>query len=68
MSEWINAEDLLPEPGETVLVALPWALSQKLHVETGAVREDGMWNVSGRNTRKVKYWMPMPAPPEEENK
>ena len=68
MNDWINVEDLMPDPYQQVIVAMPWALDTKLHVESGWLRDSGMWTVNGHNTRKVKYWMPMPAPPEEETK
>ena len=65
MSEWIRVEEKLPEPGVRVLIARPYEQGQPLRVEQASYSVSGWWRVYGTNVKRVKYWMPMPEPPQE---
>ena len=63
-NEWVSVEDTVPDPGERVLatdgifVGEAYRTSaDSWHRHTGFPWRDG---VTGRT---VKYWMPLPAPP-----
>ena len=76
MSEWISVEDRLPVWYERVFV---WAEAFKMpiisrRVETGYKDKNGeskwRWDFSLYTNLidvGVKYWMPLPAPPENDN-
>ena len=66
MNGWISTKDRLPESHEPVIVARPYEPGEPLKVEQGMLTVNGWWKVYGTNVKKVSYWMPMPAPPEEE--
>lgn len=64
-NEWVSVEDTVPDPGERVLatdgifVGEAYRTSaDSWHRHTGFPWRDG---VTGRT---VKYWMPLPAPPD----
>ena len=64
-NEWVSVEDAVPDPGERVLatdgifVGEAYRTSaDSWHRHTGFPWRDG---VTGRT---VKYWMPLPAPPD----
>jgi len=66
--EWISTETCLPEFGKRVIVARPYEKGEPLRVEQGYLDVSGWWRVYGTNCKRVRYWMPMPEPPEEEVK
>lgn len=63
---WARPEERPPKPGERILVARPYEPGRPLRVEQGAYSANGWWRVYGTNVKRVKYWRPMPEPPEEE--
>lgn len=63
--EWYTPEEAVPEPFRNVIVARPAAKGEPLIVEQGMWLGD-IWKVYGTRVKTVKYWMPMPEPPEEE--
>lgn len=62
---WIDPEIQLPPMHTRVIVAREYEAGQPLRVEQGMYMEGGWWKVYGTNVRKVKRWMWMPLPPEE---
>jgi len=63
MSEWISVKDKLPEPMKAVLI---------ISKSTGIPFFDGIaidWVRDGKFNRfkKVTHWMPLPAPPKEDD-
>ena len=65
--KWISVEDRLPEP-------MTWVLCACRDGQMRILRYDNIiddWDLMIRNTcyrrEHVKYWMPLPEPPEEEN-
>lgn len=64
VQQWISVEEKLPEPGMRVIIARPYEPGQPLRVEQGCYSTNGWWKVYGTNVKRVKYWMPMPEPPE----
>jgi len=64
VQQWISVEEKLPEPGMRVIIARPYEPGQPLRVEQGCYSTNGWWKVYGTNVKRVKYWMPMPKPPE----
>lgn len=65
--EWISTAERLPEIGQPVIIAREYEKGS-LRVEAAKYQENGWWKVYGTNVRKVAYWMPLPEPPEEEEK
>ena len=73
MSEWISVKDRLPEESGRYLVAdFKRYYFEVLHFS----KDHGVFNAydsfspeeSNANHIKVPYWMPLPEPPEEEQK
>ena len=65
-SGWIRKDERLPERYVRVLVARAYEKNAPLRVEQGMLCEGGWWKVYGANVKDVRYWMPLPAPPEGE--
>lgn len=72
MSEWINVENRLPEPFESVLLYDPYELSPVF--EGYFVPDDHLFAAAnilhGQLGRlqigeEVTHWMPLPKPPED---
>lgn len=63
--QWISVKDRLPKIGVPVLVfanADNWG-ETVYYVEIDGLMEDELWD---KNGSKVTHWMPIPAPPKEE--
>ena len=81
MSEWQPIETYKEDPENTVLIARPFLLGNKIfgfHVIVEGKREGGLWyymDISSARFVPVinrseypTYWMPLPDLPEQENK
>lgn len=64
MTEWIRVEDKLPPYGESVIIARP-VPGREWKIEQGRRDSGGWWKVYGSLVKRVAYWMPLPAAPEE---
>ena len=67
---WIPTRALLPNVGEPVLIVRQIRYNETVLVEPAVLRPDGNWKAIGHKIKSssVRYWMPMPEPPEEETK
>lgn len=63
--DWIPTSERLPRIGEVVIVARIKEIDKPMKVEQAILQSGGWWKVYGTNIKKVSYWMPLPAPPEE---
>ena len=61
---WISTDERMPDAFEAVLVARDVGPDKPLKVEQGMYVNDGNWKVYGTRTRSVRFWMPLPEPPE----
>ena len=61
----IRDEDLLPEVGETVLVARTTGKTADLVIEQGVLTDKGTWKVKGSNVKKIIGWLPLPEDQKE---
>lgn len=66
MDKWIPVEERMPDAYTPVIVAREYAPGGPLKVEQGCKDVKDWWKVYGTRTKKVRYWMPLPEPPEAE--
>ena len=60
---WIPASEPPKEPGEYIVAQKHWSDGR---LETKKGKWNGVeWLVDGRESLRVAYWMPLPAPPKE---
>lgn len=65
--KWIRPEDDQPKPLESVLICRPKrARNDPLTVDIGYLRPDGTWRVHGTPLSRIRGWMPLPKPMEDE--
>lgn len=62
MNKWISVKDRLPEENVRVLVWLDETLYDYTHIDTDRLKR----NTWVRWGKAVTHWMPLPAPPNEE--
>ena len=62
---WIRTEERLPTVAEPVLVARVVEIGRPMIVEQGILLPGGIWKTFGHKIKKIRYWRPLPAPPEE---
>lgn len=62
--KWISVEERLPAYGQSVIVARREQVGN-WRIEQGRRDSGGWWKVYGSLVKRVEYWMPMPAAPEE---
>jgi len=60
--KWISVKDKLPEPLIAVLV---WVDRPYQRIAMGWLRENNLWSLS-LSGEQVKYWMPLPDSPEQD--
>lgn len=63
MSEWIKAEDRLPEYWVDVWAWVEWHGGSRCGTETW-LEDDGQWAMGSAKGFNVTHWMPLPEPPE----
>ena len=61
---WIPSSERLPEIGQRVIICRQKEKGVP-YIEQAFLIPGGWWKVYGTNVKKVDYWMPMPAAPEE---
>ena len=61
---WIRTEDRLPAVAEPVLVAREVEVGRPMIVEQGILLPGGIWKTFGHKLKRIKYWRPLPEPPE----
>ena len=71
MSEWISVKDRLPEDYSKVLIILIYREGEKIAYVYGLAQyhsHNGWYNGNSSGAvldNLVKYWMPLPSPPED---
>ncbi len=66
-NEWVRVEDTVPDPGERVLATDGIFVGEAYRTSANSwFRHTGFPWRDGATGRTVRFWMPLPAPPEKE--